>query len=123
MGEPTARIALVSTYAHLSRNSMERMLRLAFPEWEVENFSVNEVVKRSWFWMPRNLWYVAKECGAEVLQLKTSPRHAFYRTTHAFTRLRAAMQHYIRPERHVFSFQMQSLYNTSVPGVPVRSPK
>ena len=118
MGDPKARIALVSTYAHLSRNSMERMLKLAFPECEVDNFSVNEVVRRNWYWMPRNLWYVAKECGAEVLQRKTSPRHAFFRTTHAFTRLRAAMQHYIRPERHLFSFQMQSLYNTSVPGVP-----
>jgi glycosyltransferase involved in cell wall biosynthesis len=118
MRDSEGRIALVSTYAHLSRNSMERMLKLAFPEWEVDNFSVNEVVKRNFFWMPQNLWYVARECGAEVLQRKTSPRHAFFRTTHAFTRLRAAMQQYIRPERHTFSFQMQSLYNTSVPGVP-----
>ena len=118
MGDSKGRIALVSTYAHLSRNSMERMLKLAFPEFEVDNFSVNDIVKRHWFWIPGNLWYVARECGAEVLQGKTAPRHAFFRTTHAFTRLRAAMQQYIRPERHLFAFQMQSLYNTSVPGVP-----
>jgi glycosyltransferase involved in cell wall biosynthesis len=118
MGDSKGRIALVSTYAHLSRNSMERMLKLAFPEFEVDNFSVNDIVKRHWFWIPGNLWYVARECGAEVLQGKIGPRHAFFRTTHAFTRLRAAMQQYIRPERHLFAFQMQSLYNTSVPGVP-----
>jgi len=118
MGDTKGRIALVSTYAHLSRNSMERMLKAGFPEYEVDNFSVAEIVKRNWFWIPQNLWYVAKECGLEVLRGQTGPRHAFFRTTHAFGRLRVAMQQLIRPERHLFSFQMQSLYNTSVPGVP-----
>jgi glycosyltransferase involved in cell wall biosynthesis len=118
MGDPNGRIALVSTYAHLSRASMERMLKDAFPESEVDNFSVNEVVKRNRSWIPWNLWYVAKECGREILRGEFSARHALFRTTYAFKRLRVAMQQYVRPGRHLFSFQMQSLYNTSVPGVP-----
>jgi glycosyltransferase involved in cell wall biosynthesis len=118
MGEMKGRIALVSTYAHLSRNSMERMLKAGFPEYEVDNFSVDEIVKQHWYWIPRNLWYVVKECGIELLRGQTGARHAFFRTTHAFARLRAAMRQLIRPDRHLFSFQMQSLYNTSVPGVP-----
>jgi glycosyltransferase involved in cell wall biosynthesis len=118
MGDTNGRIALVSTYAHLSRASMERMLKDAFPESEVDNFSVNEVVKRNRAWIPWNLWYVAKECGREVLRGEFSARHALFRTTYAFKRLRVAMQQYVRPGRHLFSFQMQSLYNTSVPGVP-----
>jgi glycosyltransferase involved in cell wall biosynthesis len=118
MGDTNGRIALVSTYAHLSRASMERMLKDAFPESEVDNFSVNEVVKRNRAWIPWNLWYVAKECGREILRGEFSARHALFRTTYAFRRLRVAMQQYVRPGRHLFSFQMQSLYNTSVPGVP-----
>jgi glycosyltransferase involved in cell wall biosynthesis len=118
MGDTKGRIALVSTYAHLSRNSMERMLKAGFPEYEVDNFSVDEIVKSHRFWIPQNLWYVARECGLELLRGQTRPRQAFFRTTHAFVRLRAAMQQRIRPDRHLFSFQMQSLYNTSVPGVP-----
>jgi glycosyltransferase involved in cell wall biosynthesis len=118
MGDTNGRIALVSTYAHLSRASMERMLKAAFPESEVDNFSVNEVVKRNRAWIPWNLWYVAKECGREILRGEFSARHALFRTTYAFKRLRVAMQQYVRPGRHLFSFQMQSLYNTSVPGVP-----
>ena len=118
MGDTNGRIALVSTYAHLSRASMERMLKDAFPESEVDNFSVNEVVKRNRAWIPWNLWYVAKECGREILRGEFSARHALFRTTYAFKRLRVAMQQYVRPGRHLFSFQMQSLYNTSVPGVP-----
>ncbi|MBS0421181.1 MAG: glycosyltransferase [Proteobacteria bacterium] len=118
MAHELGRIALVSTYNHLSRNSMEQMLKAGFPEYEVDNFSVDQIVKSHWFWFPRNLWYVAKECGRELLRGQTAPRHAFFRTTHTFGRLRAAMQQHIRPDRHLFSFQMQSLYNTSVPGVP-----
>jgi glycosyltransferase involved in cell wall biosynthesis len=118
MGDTKGRIALVSTYAHLSRNSMERMLKAGFPEYEVDNFSVDEIVKHNRFWIPQNLWYVAKECGLELFRGQTRPRHAFFRTTHAFGRLHAAMQQLIRPDRHLFSFQMQSLYNTSAPGVP-----
>jgi glycosyltransferase involved in cell wall biosynthesis len=118
MGDTNGRIALVSTYAHLSRASMERMLKAAFPEFEVDNFSVSEVVKRHRAWIPWNLWYVAKECGSEILRGQFGARHALFRTTYAFERLRVAMQQYIRPGRHRFSFQMQSLYNTSVPGVP-----
>jgi glycosyltransferase involved in cell wall biosynthesis len=118
MADTKGRIALVSTYSHLSRASMERMLKAAFPEFEVDNFSVNEVVKRHAGWIPWNLWYVAKECGLGILRREIGPRHAFFRTTYAFKRLRAAMQEYIRPNRHLFSFQMQSLYNTGVPDVP-----
>ncbi len=97
---------------------MEQMLRAAFPEYEVDNFSVDKIVKSHWCWLPRNLWYVAKECGREMLRGETDPRYAFLRTTHTFGRLHAAMQQHIRPGQHRFSFQMQSLYNTSVPGVP-----
>jgi glycosyltransferase involved in cell wall biosynthesis len=118
MGDTNGRIALVSTYAHLSRASMERMLKDAFPEFEVDNFSVNEVVKRNRAWLPWNLWYVARECGREILRGEFGARYALYRTTYAFRRLRVAMQQYIHPGRHLFSFQMQSIYNTSVPGVP-----
>jgi glycosyltransferase involved in cell wall biosynthesis len=118
MADTKGRIALVSTYSHLSRASMERMLKAAFPEFEVDNFSVNDVVKRHAGWIPWNLWYVAKECGLGILRREMGLRHALFRTTYAFKRLRAAMKEYIRPNQHLFSFQMQSLYNTGVPDVP-----
>ena len=116
MGDTNGRIALVSTYAHLSRASMERMLKDAFPESEVDNFSVNEVVKRNRAWIPWNLWYVARECGREILRGEFSARHALFRTTYAFRRLRVAMQQYVHPGRHLFSFQMQSLYGAPMAG-------
>jgi glycosyltransferase involved in cell wall biosynthesis len=43
---------------------------------------------------------------------------AYFRTTYLFRRIREAIRSVIDPARHVFSFQTQSLYDTSVPGVP-----
>ena len=112
------RIALVSTYAHLSRSSIERMLKDAFPDFEVETQSVMDVVKRNRGWMAPNLWYVAKEYGHLLARREMTLREAYLRTTYTFVRLHEAMRQSISPGQHLFSFQMQSMYNTSVPGVP-----
>jgi glycosyltransferase involved in cell wall biosynthesis len=111
-------MALVSTYAHPTRDSIERMLTAAFPEFQVENFSVTEVLKRHREWIAPNLWHVAAEFGGEIARRRLSLREGYFRTTYAFTRLHDAMRQLIDPQRHAFSFQMQSLYDTSVPGVP-----
>jgi glycosyltransferase involved in cell wall biosynthesis len=112
------RFALVSTYHHPTRDSVERMLTAAFPEFEIDNFSVLDVLKRHRAWIAPNLWHVAAEYGREIVRRRTTVRHGYFRTTYAFTRLHAAMRQLIDPEVHAFSFQTQSLYDTSVPGVP-----
>lgn len=115
-GKP--RFALVSTYDHPTRDSIERMLTQAFPDFEIENFSVVDVVKRHPRWIAPNLWHVASEYGRSIARRNTSVRNAYFTTTYAFTRIHEAMRQLIKPGRHAFSFQMQSLYDTSVPGVP-----
>ncbi len=118
MEQPNPHIALVSTYGHLSGRSIERMMRAAFPEYPVDLLSVSEIVKHKPSWIVPNAWYVAKEYGRKVAQKRMSVQEAYFRTTYTFSRLHAAMREVIDPERHLFSFQMQSLYNTAVPGVP-----
>jgi glycosyltransferase involved in cell wall biosynthesis len=117
--DPAAvQIALVSTYSHPTRDSIERMLTATFPEFQIENFSVAEVLKRHRQWIAPNLWHVAAEYGREIARRRITLREGYFRTTYAFTRLHDAMRKLIDPRRHAFSFQMQSLYDTSVPGVP-----
>jgi len=94
------------------------MLVETFPEYQVENISVAEVVKHHKSWIAPNLWYVARECGRALAARRLTLREAYFRTTYTFTRLHEAMRGLIRPGHHTFSFQMQSMYDTSVPGVP-----
>jgi glycosyltransferase involved in cell wall biosynthesis len=111
-------IALVSTYQHPTRDSIERMLTATFPDFGIDILAVAEIVKRHRSWLAPNLWYVAQEYGREVVAGRLSAREAYFRTTYTLRKLHRAMQELIRPERHAFSFQMQSIFDTSVPGIP-----
>jgi len=116
---PADTIAFVSTYDHPSRDSIERMLRQAFPEFKFETISTLDVVKRHHrAWLPSNLLYMAREFGTKILKRRNTVREAYLQTTYLFRQLKKVMPQYIDPKRHVFSFQTQSLYDTSVPGVP-----
>jgi len=111
-------IAFVSTYFHPSRDSIEQMLREAFPDYRFENISTLDIVKHHKSWIAPNLLYVMKEYGAGLLQGRGTVRERYFLTTYLFRKLRQAMRQVIDPARHAFSFSTQSLYDTGVPGVP-----
>ena len=115
---PKDTIAFISTYEHPSRDSVERTIRTAFPEYRVENIHLLDVIKRHRGWIAPNLWYVMREYGPQLLSRTETLRDSYLRTTYLFRQIQQAMRAVIDSERHVFSFQTQSLYDTSVPGVP-----
>jgi glycosyltransferase involved in cell wall biosynthesis len=111
-------IAFISTYEHPSRDSVEATIREAFPEYRVDTIVVKDVVKKNLRWLPLNLGYVAAEYGKRLLRRDVSLRDGFFQTSYLLRQIHGAMKTIIDPKRHVFSFQTQSLYDTSVPGVP-----
>ncbi|MEA3150793.1 MAG: glycogen synthase [Gammaproteobacteria bacterium] len=115
---PKDTIAFISTYAHPSRDSVESTVREAFPEYQVENIVLNDVVKAHFGWALPNAAYVASEFGAKIFRKQLTLRDGYFRTTYLFRKIRDAMPSVVDPARHVFSFQTQSLYDTRVPGVP-----
>jgi glycosyltransferase involved in cell wall biosynthesis len=110
-------IAFVSTYAHPTRDRVERLLREVFPEYELEIIDVGDVFNRR-AWKGLNVLWTAKEYGHELLLRRSRLRERFYHTTYRMRKIRAAMPRFIDPKRHVFSFQMQSMVDTAVAGVP-----
>lgn len=111
-------IALIATYIHPSQDSIEQMVRTAFPEYRVEKISILDLVKARKRWIAPNLLSVAREYGSNVLRGVVPLRTRYFQTTYLFGKIRAEMRRRIDPRRHVFSFQAQSQYDTSVPGVP-----
>jgi glycosyltransferase involved in cell wall biosynthesis len=112
------RVAFVSSYQHPTRDSVERMLIDTFPEFQLENFAVSDVVKRHKAWLVPNLWYVASEYGSSLARRRISLSEAYLRSTYTFRKLHSSMRDLIDPGRHAFSFQIQSMFDTSTPGVP-----
>jgi glycosyltransferase involved in cell wall biosynthesis len=111
-------IAFVSTYEHPSRDSVEQTIREVFPEYRLENIVLKDVVKSHRRWMLPNSIHIAAEYGVKILRGDARLIDSYFRTTYLFRRIHLAMREIIDPSRHVFSFQTQSLYDTSVPGVP-----
>lgn len=115
---PRPRIAFISTYSHPSRDSMERMLRNAFPDFELCNIELMDLVKANVRWAPVNALHLAAEFGGEVLARRMDACNAYLRTTYLLRKLREELSRVVYPRRYAFSFQTQSMYDTSVPGLP-----
>jgi glycosyltransferase involved in cell wall biosynthesis len=113
-----AHIAFVSTYEHPSRDSIERTVQEAFPEFRMEHVAVRDVLKAHPRWRLPNLYYLAAEYGGRILRREATLRDSYGRTSYLFRKIHATMPTLINPARHVFSFQTQSVYDASVAGVP-----
>jgi glycosyltransferase involved in cell wall biosynthesis len=112
-------IAFVSTYEHPSRDSVERVLRSEFPQFRFEVIDVGDIIRaHKSAWRLPNLLCTFREYGGNVLLRRSSLREQYFRTTYLMRKLRQEMRSYIDPARHIFSFQMQSVFDTAVPGVP-----
>jgi len=111
-------IAFISAYEHPSRDSMERTVRDAFPEYRLEIINVIDLLKANRRWRLPNLYHLISEYGAKIAISDATVRDSYYRTSYLFHAIRNAMANVIDPARHVFSFQVQSLFDTSVPEVP-----
>jgi glycosyltransferase involved in cell wall biosynthesis len=116
MGKDT--IAFVSTYAHPSRDSIEKTLREVFPEFKLEVIDLSQVLKAHRRWKIPNVLATLREYGNELMKRRATLRERYFLTTFLLRRIRSAMPRFIDRQRHVFSFQTQSLYDTAVPGVP-----
>jgi glycosyltransferase involved in cell wall biosynthesis len=111
-------IAFISTYDHPSRDSIEQTIRDAFPTYRFQSISVVDLVKVNRRWRLPNLYYLASEYGAKITLRNATIRDSYYRTSYLYHRVRNTMADIINSRRHVFSFQVQSLFDTSVPDVP-----
>lgn len=97
---------------------MERMLREAFADFAIHNIELMDVVKANLRWAPLNSLYACAEFGGELLARRLDMPTAYLRTTYLMRKLRAAMSGILDPGRYAFSFQTQSMYDTSVAGLP-----
>jgi len=112
------RIAFISTYEHPTRASVEKMLREAFPDREMDVIHVKDVIRRHREWVIPNLICMIREYWRQLLARRIHWRVAYFRTSFVLKHLRTAMSKVLSPRDYAFSFQIQSLFDTSVLGIP-----
>jgi glycosyltransferase involved in cell wall biosynthesis len=113
------RIAFIRPKAWPLANSIvEGVLREQFPDHEVDTIDVSSLVRRRPDLILVNSIAAALLYGKDIAQRRKKFRVAFWRTPFIFRQIRRLVQKRIAQGTYAFTFQMQSLFDASTPGIP-----
>ncbi|MFT3890969.1 MAG: glycosyltransferase family 4 protein [Anaerolineales bacterium] len=97
---------------------MIQVLQDAFPDHELTVLNVYNMVKAQPKIMIQNSLEVVKIYGRQILSRKKRFKRSFWRTPFIFRQMRKLILEALMDESYVFTFQMQSLFDASIPGIP-----
>lgn len=99
--------------------SVEAMLRESYPEDEIEVITLWERIKADKRALLRNLWAVLREYGFDILAGRLQFKAAFFRTVFLFNYVKELTVQIGARYRDVrFTFQLQSIFDTHLDGIP-----
>jgi glycosyltransferase involved in cell wall biosynthesis len=93
-------------------------LRTRFPDYQAEHLDIAVWVRRRPAIMLVNLIRLLATHGPSIFTDRTRLWGAFYRSPYMFRAIRRAMKQRLGRGGYAFSFQTQSLFDASVPGIP-----
>ncbi len=103
-----------------TNTSVGHLLVKVFPEYEVETIDIGEIIESQRDLVWKNRASVIRHYGLDILTRKRRTWECFYHTPYIFEKVKELTQNLVgkRKEEFAFTFQTQSLYDASVPGLP-----
>ncbi|RMF01498.1 MAG: glycosyltransferase family 1 protein [Chloroflexi bacterium] len=101
-----------------ANQSMARQLQQTFPEYKVEVIDVARRIKQNRPLVALGLLAVLKTYGPRAFLKKSQLRRYFFRTPFIFRAIKLLAADYVKHGNYAFSFQMQSIFDASTPGLP-----
>jgi glycosyltransferase involved in cell wall biosynthesis len=99
--------------------SVEAMLRNTFAEYDIQTVTLWDRIKADKKLVLRNAIAVINEYGWDILFLRLKFKTAFFRTTYLFKRVHSLAAEIGKQYEPVsFTFQLQSIFDTSIDGIP-----
>jgi Glycosyltransferase len=99
--------------------SVEKLLRETFPEYELEIVTLAQRIKADKWLLIRNTLEVLRQYGFDILRGRLDFKAAFFRTIFLFDRVRRMAQEIGRGRDDIaFTFQLQSIFDTHLEGIP-----
>ncbi len=120
ISNPQKKVAFFRVWSrHPIDHSVARAIVKCFPEYDVEVITLVEVIKRRWGVMLLNAIFVLQLYGWDILTKRKKLRDAFWRTPFIFRWVKKFVARTISPNisTYAFSFQLQSIFDTQVPGL------
>ena len=113
------RIAFIRPKAWpLANRIVEGVLKEQFPDHEVDVLDVSRMVRRRPDLILVNCIVTVLLYGKDIAQGRKKFRLAFWRTPFIFRQIRRLVRNKLAGGTYDFSFQMQSLFDASAPGLP-----
>ncbi len=113
------RIAFIRPRAWpLANRIVDGVIQRQFPDHSVDVFDVSQMIRTRPDIILLNSLATLAFYGADIARRKKKFRLAFWRTPYVFHQISRLIREQISPEDYCFSFQMQSLFDGSIPGLP-----
>jgi len=100
--------------------SVEQLLINSFPDFQVDTIDIVRLIKDNWWLLFTNVYYTIKEYGKQILLGKKAFKYYFFGTTYLFRKVHAILTDTLNAQKDelAFTFQLQSLFDTSLEGIP-----
>ncbi len=105
------------TFSHTNSSVRDQLAR-RFPEFELKDIEVRNVVRSNQAFLLRNAANMLRTYGIRELIRRGDPIDCFIQTPLAFQFLQQWFRNNIDPARYAFTFQTQTMWDACVPGVP-----
>jgi len=102
----------------LANSIVEGVLRQQFPDHEMDMIDISRLVRKRPGLILVNSIATVLLYGKDIVRGRKTFRLAFWRTPFIFRQIRRLVQNRIAKGTYSFTFQMQSLFDASTPGVP-----
>jgi len=111
------KIAFVKIGSFSNTNqSVLNLLKKEFPNYQVDVIDIFEEIAQPK--TMRNLFYAIKEHGIKALFSKINLYKCMVQNEYIFKLVKKGVFNYIEPSEYAFTFQTQSLFDTSIEGIP-----
>lgn len=105
------------TFSHINYN-IEHILRERFPNNPLDVIDIKELVKPHKRILLINLLSLTMDYGYRIAHTRDGIMSQYFRTTYLIRQIKRLASEILDPDRYLFSFQTQSLFDASVPGLP-----
>jgi glycosyltransferase involved in cell wall biosynthesis len=109
------KIAFIRPGRSIANQQVAKLITSQFPEYDVQ---VIDILRRKDARDPLNILRAVAEYSPAILRNWQRLHNDLFKTPYFFRKIKTMASRVIHPDTHLFSFQMQSLFDASVPGVP-----
>ena len=102
----------------LASEAVANELQKNFPGYALDLIDVTDLIQARKDILITNALYTVKTYGITVLSSKARFRTYFFRTTYLFKEIKKIISNHLAKYNYRFSFQMQSLFDASLEGLP-----